>query len=232
VTHEVIRIFGTDYIYFDLVFLTIFTALLAVNKKRIPLLAFILGGLIIFIIDWVFWMQIFKIRTFSLPPGFLSFLPEYWAKTVFMFWFSMSYGLMFAWIFLMFDKQNKRAAWTALLFGGWLTIAFLSQVLQINDNVIETVRLMKSSRVKQIIIVVLGYGALFLLRYKLKKILFLFLVGCGIHFMMEFSLWVSGIRPSSLDLLLVNTLVESNMGVPLLYIFWDKTLTRSKRLRV
>jgi hypothetical protein len=173
VTHEVIRIFGTDYIYFDLVFLTIFTALLAVNKKRIPLLAFILGGLIIFIIDWVFWMQIFKIRTFSLPPGFLSFLPEYWAKTVFMFWFSMSYGLMFAWIFLMFDKQNKRAAWTALLFGG-----------------------------------------------------------CGIHFMMEFSLWVSGIRPSSLDLLLVNTLVESNMGVPLLYIFWDKTLTRSKRLRV
>ena len=90
---------------------------------------------------------------------------------------------------------------------------------------------MKSSRVKQIIIVALGYGALFLLRYGLKKILFLFLVGCGIHFMMEFSLWASGIRPSSLDLLLVNTLVESNMGVPVLYIFWDKVLTRPGETR-
>ena len=177
-------------------------------------------------------MQVFKIRSLSLPPDFLSFLPDYWAKAVFMFWFSMSYGLIFSWIFLMFDKKNKRAAWTALLFGGWLMIAFLSQVLQMNDNVIKTVRLMRSSRIKQIIIVALGYGTLFLLRYKLKKILFLFLVGCGIHFMMEFSLWVSDIRPSSLDLLFVNTLVESNMGVPLLYIFWDKFLTQRKRRRV
>jgi hypothetical protein len=224
----VIRVFGIDYIYLDLVFLAVFTVLLAVNKKKIPLLAFILGGVVIFIIDWLFWMQVFKIRTLSLPPEFLSFLPQYWAETLFMFWFSMSYGLMFAWMFLMFDKKNNRFAWTALLFGGWLSIAFLSQFLQINDNLIETVRLMKSSRIKQIIIVALGYGALFLLKYRLKKILYLFLVGCGIHFMMEFSLWISGIRPSSLDLLLVNTLVESNMGVPVLYIFWDKVLSKPK----
>jgi hypothetical protein len=129
----------------------------------------------------------------------------------------------------MFEKDSNKIFWTALLFGGWLTIALLSQFLPINDEIINPVRRMSSSRLMQIIIVVIGYIILFIMRYDIKKILYLFLVGCGIHFMMEFSLWVSGIRPTGLDTLLINTLIEFNMGIPILYIFWDKVLNRKAK---
>ncbi len=227
--HTIVREFGIDYIYFDLIFNLIFILLLFKFKKTKPLFAFLFGGIVIFIIDWGFWLNIFHIRQLTLPDGFLPFFSQGPREFIFMLWFSLSYGIMFCWVFIMFEKDSNKILWTVLLFGGWLTIALLSQFLPINDEVINPVRKMSSSRLMQIIIVVIGYIILFIMRYDIKKILYLFLVGCGIHFMMEFSLWISGIRPTGLDTLLANTLIEFNMGIPILYIFWDKVLNRKAK---
>jgi glucosamine 6-phosphate synthetase-like amidotransferase/phosphosugar isomerase protein len=40
--------------------------------------------------------------------------------------------------------------------------------------------------------------------------------------MMEFSLLISGIRPGSLPILLENSLIEFNMGIPFFYLLYDK----------
>jgi hypothetical protein len=227
-THNVIRTFGIDYIFFDLVFLFVFHFLMIRNRKIIPLVAFWLGGLAIFIIDWGFWMQVSGIRKLELPPSFLPFLPEYWRVFTFMFWFSFSYGLMFSWMFLMFEPKGRRIFWTVLLWGGWLTVAFLSQYIHLNDGTIQTLRMMGGSRITQIIIAAGGFILLFILRYNWKMILYLFCIGFMTHFMMESSLWLSGIRPGNLSVLLINSLIESNMGVPILYVLYDKVLKRRK----
>jgi len=217
--YDVIRTFGIDYIYFDLSFLIVFIATLIFLKKKIPFLAFFIGGLLInFIIDWGIWLHA-GVREIS----FLN--NSFWNIFVFFLWFSLSYGVEYAYVFLMFEGK-KKLKWTLFVLFGWLAVAFLSQWLPINDIQITTIRHMSDFRILRAGIVMIGFGLLFLLKYNWKKIAFLFLIGFLIHFMMEFSLLISGIRPGSFLILLENSLIEFNMGVPFFYILWDKILRK------
>jgi hypothetical protein len=92
-----------------------------------------------------------------------------------------------------------------------------------------TTRHMGGALLFQAGIVVAGYALLFILKYNWKIVLYLFMVGFLCHFMMESALWISGIRPGSLSIMLINSLVESNMGVPLLFIFYDRGLKKGKK---
>jgi len=216
--YDVIRNFGVDYIYFDVIFLVVFLALLIIYKKKIPLIAFFVGGLgINFLIDWGIWLHT-GIREISLPINSFS------AVFLFFLWFSLSYGVEYAYIFLMFEKKSSKLKWTLFIFVGWLLVAFLSQWISLNNNSIIAIRHMSDLRFLRIGIVVVGYFLLFISKYNWKKILFLFFVGFLIHFMMEFSLLISGIRPTSFLIILENSLIEFNMGVPFFYLIWDKFL--------
>jgi len=217
--YNVIRTFGTDYIYFDLIFIALFLFLLIKFKKKIPLIAFFVGGFLInFFVDWGIWLHT-GIREASLPQNFLG-MPEFWSTLVFFLWFSLSYGVEYAYIFLMFQKKSNKIGWTALVFGGWILIALLSQLLPINDASIITLRLVEVG------ILIIGYSLLFILRYDWRKIAYLFFIGFLIHFMMEFSLFITGIRPGSLLILAENSLIEFNMGVPFFYLIYDKLLRK------
>ena len=216
--YDVIRTFGADYILFDLIFLIIFVLLLFRFKKKIPLLVFLVGGIgINLLMDWGIWLHT-GIREILLPLG--------WNVLLFFVWFSLSYGVEYAYVFLMFEKKSNKLGWTALVFGGWLAIAFLSQLIPLNDSLIVTTRHMFDLRILRILIVLAGYGLLLFLKYDWKKIAYLFFVGFLIHFMMEFSLFISGIRPDSFWILLENSLIEFNMGVPFFYLLYDKFLKK------
>ena len=218
--YDVIRNFGLDYIFFDLIFVVLFLFLLIRFKKKIPLIVFFIGGLgINFLVDWGIWLHA-GIREISLPANFIGGI------FLFFIWFSLSYGVEYAYIFLMFDKKTNKISWTALVFLGWLSVAFLSQLIGLNNSSIEVVRHMGDLRLLRIALVFLGYSLLAILKYDWKKISFLFFVGFLIHFMMEFSLLVSGIRPGSFLILLENSLIEFNMGVPFFYILYDKFLRK------
>jgi len=216
--YDVIRTFGADYILFDLIFLTIFIFLLLKFKKKIPLLAFLIGGLgINLLMDWGIWLHT-GIREIIVPAS--------WNVLLFFVWFSISYGVEYAYVFLMFEKKSNKLGWTALVFGSWLLIAFLSQLIPLNDSLIVTTRHMFDWRWLRFLLVALGYGLLFFFKYDWKKIGYLFFVGFLIHFMMEFSLLISGIRPGSFWILLENSLIEFNMGVPFFYLLYDKILRK------
>jgi hypothetical protein len=141
-----------------------------------------------------------------------------------MLWFSLAYGVEYAYTFIMFEEKSKKLFWSLFVLCGWLSVAFLSQIFHLNDAVIVTLRHMQGLRTLRIFLVIFGYSLLFLYKYDWKKILYLFMVGFLIHFFMEFSLFVSGIRPGNLAILIENSLIEFNMGVPFFYLLYDKYL--------
>ncbi|MDO8610742.1 MAG: hypothetical protein Q7R95_09425 [bacterium] len=216
--YDVVRQFGVDYIYFDLLFLVLFFTILIITKKYLEIIIFFIGGLAInFLVDWGFWLHS-GIREVILPEQFAE------RVFVFMLWFSLSYGVEYAYIFLMFRQKSNKLLWTLLIFVGWLSVAFFSQQISINDSTIITIRHMSDFRILRIVILFIGYGLLIWFKYPLKKIVYLFIAGFAIHFMMEFSLLVNGIRPGSLLILLENSFVEFNMGVPFFYLLYDRIL--------
>ena len=62
-----------------------------------------------------------------------------------------------------------------------------------------------------------------------RRMLYLFTIGVLVHFGMEITLLASGIRPAKnyVDVLLFNSLLEFNMGIPILYVLW--TAIRSRK---
>ena len=200
--YDVIRTFGIDYIFFDLIFVTLFLFLLIKFKKKIPLLVFFIGGLgINFLMDWGIWLHT-GIREISLPTNFFG------EVFLFFLWFSLSYGIEYAYVFLMFEKKSNKIGWTVLVLIGWLSVAFLSQFLSINDSTIKVIRHMGDLRFLRIILVLIGYSLLFIFKYDWKKISYLFFVGFSIPILLE------------------NSLIEFNMGIPFFYLLYDKVLRK------
>jgi hypothetical protein len=139
----------------------------------------------------------------------------------------VSYGIIaFSWVWLAFERRSARdvAFWTILLFAGWLAIPFVSRWVPLVDDPITTVRHMSSRVWLHIAVVIAGYAALIALGYELKTIAYVFWVGCMLAFMMEFSLLVSGIRVPSLSLLVYETLILTNQGIPYLYVIRRRIL--------
>ncbi|MHA1744245.1 MAG: hypothetical protein ACTSV6_08360, partial [Candidatus Heimdallarchaeota archaeon] len=48
----------------------------------------------------------------------------------------------------------------------------------------------------------------------------LIITGIFIHFSMESTLWIAQIRPSDWEVLLTNSLLEFNTGIPILFALW------------
>jgi hypothetical protein len=109
-------------------------------------------------------------------------------------------------------------------------IAILSQILPLNDSEIITIRHMKHLRVVEISTVFVGYLLLVLLKYHYKTIIYIFWIGTMLSFMMESYLLFTKIRPSGFDLLLYDSLILTNQGIPYLFVFFDKILPKLREV--
>ena len=215
IDQSIARNFQFDYLLFDVVFLVIFIALMVWQKRYGPLLAGVICGVIIYIIDGVVWYSL-GVREYGISAP--------WVKHPVDFMMDFSYGVVaFGWMWIAFERKSAKdvTLWTALVLGGWLLIPLASSVLPINDDPIMTVRHMQSQVGMQITMVAVGYLLLFILRYDFKTIAYLFCVGCMLSFMMEIPLNLFHIRPTGIYVLIYETLFLFNMGVPYLYIVWD-----------
>lgn len=222
INHDVIRIFDLDYLIFDFIFLLSFLWVLINQKKKIPIYVGFVCGILFLIIDGVIWWNT-GIREID-PPNTKFYVD---------FMMDFSYGLLaFSWVMIMFERNSIKEVllWTLFLYGGWLSIASLSQILPLIDLEIITVRHMQSLRVVEITTVVCGYLLLVILRYNYKTILFVFWVGFMLSFMMESYLLLTQIRPSGFELLLYDSLVLTNQGIPYLFIIFDKILPKIRNL--
>jgi len=110
------------------------------------------------------------------------------------------------------------------LITGWLAIGLLSNILPIDDSEVTVARVMTAQRITEVYAVIAEYTLLALLALKRKfelsprRILYIFLVGIFVHFSMEITLVLAGMRASSVFDILFNSVFEFNTGTPILYL--------------
>lgn len=229
-SNYVARTFDMDFMYLDIAFCAVWMLVLLRQKHTTALWFGLFGAMVVFLVDDILWLRIQQTRFLEVPFN----------RDLFLLYFSFTYGMIeFSYVTVMFGTKSMKtkALWTLFLYGGWLATALISQHVGIDDRTIDIGRDMSNARIIQIAMVAGGYLLLLVLKYTWRpmksltfpRMLYLFLVGGLVHFGMEITLLASGIRPAEnyVDVLLFNSLLEFNMGIPILYILW--TAIRSRR---
>jgi hypothetical protein len=219
----VARTLNADFIWLDLIFLTIWISLLVKKKYWIPISWGIFGWLVYVLTDYYIWYVVMESRHYIGPFNDVLFFQ----------WFCFSPGFVqFSYVALMFEKRNLREIlmWTGIFYLGWTTVAVGSQLLPIDDRLIQVWRDMNvdgqrlTFTIMTIMNVIIALVLWRMKKIKLEDVGYLFLVGTLVEFALEFSLAVSGIRMQqgtwSPTLMLTNTLIEFNMGIVLMFLIW------------
>jgi hypothetical protein len=207
------RSFNSLYIYLDIIFLVLFAIILLRWKRYLALFAGAFGGIIYFVVDYGIFFQLMDTRQVT-GAGPLWVL----------LWLSISYGLTnFSWIWLLLDRDGLTVEWSLLIIAGWLAVAFLSQGFGSDFTHITISR--GTSRYHGIMAAIMFAGYLWLIIRNLRTttvekvfLLKLLAIGIGVQFSWEAVLLLSGIRPAGIMPLIVDSLIETNLGIPYLYL--------------
>lgn len=214
------RTFGMLYIWLDIAFIVLFCALLFFTKRRLTLLWAVAGGLLYFAVDY----GIFHLLTGSrsIEGGSM-----FWV----LLWMSMSYGVTnFAWIWLCLKKDAHIVEWTIMILVWWIACPMLSDTLGASFGTVTIARTTGAYHGWMALILVVSYFAVIVYnlfqqnKARRFRILWLFAIGVAVQFGWEFSLLIGGIRSSGIEgfadklqVLVVNSLVETNLGLPAMY---------------
>lgn len=225
------RMFGVPYIVLDSVFILAFLALLLITRRRLAALWAIAGGVLYFIVDY----GIFHLLTGSRHIGTVN------ADGVFsvggegmmfgvLMWMSLSYGITnFAWIWLCLKKDKRIAEWTVLIFVWWLVCPILDNAITGDGMHVRIWRETVGYHWFMAVFLAVSYFAVIVYNLfqkdgaKRMRILWLFGIGVAVQFGWEFALLLGGIRSGSMELaeqlrvLVVNSLMETNLGLPAMY---------------
>ncbi|TFH30988.1 MAG: hypothetical protein E4G98_01000 [Promethearchaeota archaeon] len=219
----VTRTLHVDYIYFDLIFLTICIIVLMKKRYWIPIIWGIIGWLVYLFVDYYLWYTVMESRTYegSIPPS------------IFFQWFCFSPGFaQFSYVAVMFEKRSWAQIWkwTVFFFVGWILIGLASQWIPFNDEILRVSRNMHANNqrltftIMTIGNVVIASILCFTKKWKWEHMFYLLIVGTLVELNLELSLSVSGIRLEqgtwSWELFIVNTLIEFNMGIVLMFLLW------------
>jgi hypothetical protein len=229
-TNFVARTFDMDFVYLDILFCVVWIIVLIKQRQTTALWFGLFGALVVFLADDVLWLRIQHTRFLDVPFN----------HDLFLLYFSFTYGMIeFSYVTVMFGAKSMKTKvlWTLFLYGGWMATALISQHVGIDDRTIDIGRDMSNARLVQLFMAGGGYLLLLLLKYTwrpmksltFRRTLYLFVVGFLVHFGMEITLLASGIRPAEdyVHVLLFNSLLEFNTGIPILYILW--TAIRSRK---
>jgi hypothetical protein len=214
------------YIWLDLAFLVLFLAVLVYSRRYQAVVVGLLGGVLYFLVDYGIFYRLLGTRAVTGADPF-------W----FLAWLSMSYGLTnFAWIWLWLDRDKRAKEWSIFVVTGWLWVALLSQNLGYDKVPISIVRGTAEYHGVMALLMFAGYGSLCVYNIrqtderKRAPLLWILAIGILVQFSWEAVLAVSGIRNLSWNTLAVNSLLETNMGLPYLYLI-HRALTRKRNER-
>jgi hypothetical protein len=215
------------YIWLDLVFLAAFIVILVWGRRYQALIAGLIGGAIYFAVDYGIYYR-------ALGTRVIHGADPFW----FLLWLSLSYGLTnFAWIWLWLDRDKRVLEWSVFIVTGWIWVALMSQVLGYDSNPISIMRGTSNYHGIFALLLFLGYGGLCFYNIRQRDdarrapILWILAIGILVQFSWEAVLAISGIRNLNWATLIVNSLLETNMGLPYLYLIhcwssarWDEQL--------
>ncbi len=221
--YSVARELNGLYIILDIIFLLFLGILLLKFKKRLAFLFGLSGALLYFFVDYGIFFLLLGTRE---VVGASTF----W----FLLWLSTSYGFTnFVWIWLFLNKDKRILEWSLFIVIGWIAVALLSQSFGSGFQLIQISRGTSSYHGAMALILFIGYSIVIIKNLKSKDeerlpILRMLFIGILVQFSWEAVLLLTGIRPSGLNPLIVNSLLETNLGVPYLY-FIHKAITKNRQ---
>lgn len=209
------------YIILDCVFLAILTGLLIWKKRYSTLIFAAFGGILYTIVDYGGFYLLSHTRTVYINGVLQGAGGTFWV----LLWMSVSYGFTnFAFIWTLIAKDKLAKYWIFLIVMWWMICPSISELG--GEATITTSRTTGAYHGWMGVALVVSY--LILIVILLKKspekafvnVLYLCLIGISVQFGWEFSLLVNGIRPmnaASIKTLIVNSCLETNLGMPLIY---------------
>ena len=216
------RQFVPAYIALDTVFLLVLAGLLLWKKRRMAALVGGIMGVVYFIVDYGVFHLICHSR--SIEGGSL-----FWT----LLWMSMSYGFTnFAWIWLALDKDEYLIEWSLLILCWWFCCPMLAQLVGFGQMPIVIQRTTGAYHGWMAAILFVGYllAVVRNLGESDRKcridLLRLLAIGIAAQFAWEAALLLGGIRSAGLDFaeklrpLIVNSLLETNLGMPYVYLIF------------
>ena len=216
------RQFVPAYIALDTVFLLVLAGLLLWKKRRMAALVGGIMGVVYFIVDYGVFHLICHSR--SIEGGSL-----FWT----LLWMSMSYGFTnFAWIWLALDKDEYLIEWSLLILCWWFCCPLLAQLIGFGQMPIVIQRTTGAYHGWMAAILFVGYllAVVRNLGESDRKcridLLRLLAIGIAAQFAWEAALLLGGIRSAGLDFaeklrpLIVNSLLETNLGMPYVYLIF------------
>lgn len=218
--YSVARELNLLYIILDIIFLIFLAILLFKFKKRLAFFFGVSGALLYFLVDYGIFYLLLGTREVIGANTF-------W----FLLWLSTSYGFTnFVWIWLFLNKDKKIFEWSLLIIIGWIVVAMVSQSFGAQFPLIQISRGTGSYHGYMAIILFIGYAIVIYKnlsakdgnRLPIEKMLF---IGILVQFSWEAVLLITGIRPNGLTPLIVNSLLETTLGIPYLF-FIHRALTK------
>jgi hypothetical protein len=203
------------YLYLDCAWLVIFAGVLLWRKKHLACLVGLAGGILYFLVDYgIFYL--------ALHTRVVTGANTLW----FLLWLSMSYGFTnMAWAWLFLDRDGHGVEWSVLTISGWLGVAFLAASYGSAFPLIHIQRGTGSYHGAMALILAAGYLVLILRNLRGRRprvnLLWLAAIGVGVQASWELVLLVSGIRPQGIMPLIVNSLLETNLGMPYLFLIHE-----------
>ena len=201
------------YIYMDIIWLIIYALILLKKRRYIAMIAGGIGGIIYFVVDYGIFYALLGTRVVTGADPF-------W----FLLWLSISYGFTnFAWIWLMLDRDGNGIEWSVLTVSGWIVVALLSQNYGAGFGQISIHRGTNAYHGIMALILAIGYIYLIVRNVgagpgKKVNILWLMAIGIGVQFSWEAVLLITGIRPAGFMPLVIDSLIETNLGMPYLFL--------------
>lgn len=216
------RQFVPAYIALDTVFLLVLAGLLLWKKRRMAALVGGIMGVVYFIVDYGVFHLICHSRSIEGSSLFWTLL-----------WMSMSYGFTnFAWIWLALDKDEYLIEWSLLILCWWFCCPMLAQLIGFGQMPIIIQRTTGAYHGWMAAILFVGYllAVVRNLGESDRKcridLLRLLAIGIAAQFAWEAALLLGGIRSAGLDFaeklrpLIVNSLLETNLGMPYVYLIF------------
>lgn len=215
------RQFAPLYIWLDLAFLAVFLLLLLWQKKYMTVLVGFVMGIVYMLVDYGIFHLLLHAR--SISEGYSLF----WV----LLWMSMSYGFTnFTWIWLWISKDKHLLEWSLLIVCWWFCCPLITQTFAGDAAYIVIQRTTGAYHGYMAVILFVGYLGLIIYNLYQKdrnrriQIPWLLAIGILVQFGWEAGLLVGGIRSagfSSLQekllTLTVNSLLETNLGMPYIY---------------
>lgn len=225
------RKFSPLYIWLDVAFLIFFALLLIYKKKYMTFIVGIVMGMVYMIVDYGIFHLICNSR--SISDGHSLFLV--------LLWMSMSYGFTnFTWIWLWLSKDKHLFEWSLLIITWWFCCPLIANTFGGNAEKIVIQRTTGEYHGYMAIILLVGYFGVIIYnlmqknKYRRVNIPWILAIGILVQFAWEAGLLIGGIRSAGfsfaekISTLVVNSLLETNLGMPYVYFIFVALTSRFK----